>query len=80
MKFIENLVNRIFLHWQSSLIGIGYGVILLGIFTKHITVAEALMLLTAILSFKGIFINKDPDKTLTKPTVKENEIQIDKEK
>lgn len=78
MKFLENVLNRIITHWQSSLIGIGYLLILIGVFTKHVTVAEALMLLTAVLGFKGVFMNKDPDKTQTKPEVKANQITIDK--
>lgn len=76
MKFLENLINRIAVHWQSSLFGLSYGVIFLFLYTKHITVTEAISLMTAILAFKGIFINKDPDKTITKTEVKEKQINL----
>jgi hypothetical protein len=78
MKFLENLINRVVTHWQSTLFGLSYAVIFYFLYTKHISVTEAISLMTAILAFKGIFLNKDPDKTQTKESVKENEITIDK--
>jgi hypothetical protein len=77
MKFLQNLLNRIFQHWQSTLFGLSYAVIFFFLYTKHINVTEAISLMTAILAFKGIFLNKDPDKTQTKESVKQNEIKID---
>jgi hypothetical protein len=78
MKFIENLVNRILVHWQSTLFGLSYAVIFYMMYSKNITTKEGLELMAGILAFKGIFLNKDPDKTLTKPEVKANQINIDK--
>lgn len=78
MKFLENIINRIITHWQSTLFGLSYAVIFYFLYTKHINVTEAISLMTAILAFKGIFMNKDPDKTLTKPEVKERQINIEK--
>lgn len=71
MKFFQNLISRIFTHWQSTLFGVSYGVIFFFLYTKHINVTEAISLMTAILAFKGIFMNKDPDKTVTKPEFKD---------
>jgi len=74
MKFLQNAIERIFTHWQSTLFGISYGVIFLFLYTKHINVTEAISLMTAILAFKGIFINKDPDKVENKESVKNKEL------
>jgi hypothetical protein len=78
MKFLENLLNRIITHWQSSLFGVSYAVIFYMMYAKTITVTEGVELMAGILAFKGIFLNKDPDKTVTKPEVKANQINIDK--
>jgi hypothetical protein len=78
MKFLENIVNRILIHWQSSLFGLSYAVIFYMMYSKNITTKEGLELMAGILAFKGIFLNKDPDKTLTKPEIKEKQINIDK--
>lgn len=67
MKFIQNAINRIFNHWQTSLFGLSYAVIFFLIYKKDISTADAVTLLTAILGFKAIFVNKDPDKTQNKP-------------
>lgn len=78
MKFLENILNRIITHWQSTLFGLSYVAIFVMMYNKTITVTQGLELLAAILGFKGIFLNKDPDKTVTKPEVKENQITIEK--
>jgi hypothetical protein len=78
MKFLENLVNRVLLHWQSTLFGLSYVAIFVMMYNKTITVTQGLELMTGILGFKAIFLNKDPDKVLTKPEVKEKQITIDK--
>jgi hypothetical protein len=78
MKFLENILNRILTHWQSTLFGLSYIAIFIMLYLKTITVAQALELMAAILGVKGIFLNKDPDKTQTKTEVKENEINIER--
>jgi hypothetical protein len=76
-NFWENLVNRIVIHWQSSLFGLSYGAIFYMMYQGKITHEQAIGLLTAILAFKSVFVNKDPDKTETKPEVKEKGLNSD---
>lgn len=78
MKFLENLINRVITHWQSTLFGLSYVAIFVMMYNKIITVTQGLELMTAILGFKAIFLNKDPDKTQTKDSVKENQITFEK--
>jgi hypothetical protein len=78
MKFLQNLINRVLTHWQSTAFGLSYVAIFVMMYQKIITVTQGVELMTAILGFKAIFLNKDPDKTLTKPEVKDREITIEK--
>ena len=73
MKVIQNAINRIFTHWISTLFGVSYLVLLYLLFKKDITVTEFCMILPAILGIKGVFFNKDADKVVTKPEVKQKE-------
>jgi hypothetical protein len=73
MKILSNLINRILIHWQSSLFGLSYGVVFLMLYLGKLNHEQAIGLLASILGFKSIFINKDPDKVETKPEVKERE-------
>lgn len=73
MKLIQNLINRMFTHWVSTLFGLGYLVLLYLLAKKEITVMEFCMILPAILGIKGVFFNKDADKVVTKPEIKDKE-------
>ena len=66
MKFLQNLVNRIFNHWQSSLIGLIVGVLTWMLYHKEMSVIEWGTAIGTVLTLKGILINKDPDKTANK--------------
>lgn len=74
MKFFQNLIERVFTHWQSTLFGLSYAVIFYLMYSKNISVKEGLELMAGILAFKGIFLNKDPDKVETKSEVKNDGI------
>lgn len=67
MKFLQNAINRIFNHWQSTLFGMSYAFVFFLVYQHKISHEGAISLLAAILGFKGIFVNKDPDKTANKP-------------
>lgn len=67
MKFIQNAFDRITKHWQSSLIGVIVGVLTFMLYKRDISVTEWGMAIGSVLTLKGIFINKDPDKTANKP-------------
>lgn len=73
MKFLQNTINRIVLHWQSTLFGLSYAAIFYMMYAKTITVTEGVELMAAILAFKGIFLNKDPDKVENKEEIKNKE-------
>jgi hypothetical protein len=73
MKFLQNAIERIFTHWQSTLFGVSYAIIFFMMYNKTINVKEGVELMTAILAFKAIFLNKDPDKVETKESVKNKE-------
>lgn len=75
MKFLANLINRIVLHWQSSLIGCIIGVLTYMLWHKDLTVTEWGVAIGTVITLKGILINKDPDKIENKPEVKEKEIK-----
>ena len=70
MKFIQNAIDRIFNHWQSSLFGISYGVVTWLFFKHEINTQEWMAAMGTLLTVKGIFVNKDPDKTANKPDAK----------
>lgn len=63
MKLLNNIINRVLVHWQSTLFGLSYAVIFFMMYHKNINVKEGLELMAGILAFKGIFLNKDPDKS-----------------
>lgn len=67
MKLINNLINRVFNHWQSSLIGVIVGVLTWMLYHRDITVAEWATAIGTVLTLKGILMNKDPDKVVNKP-------------
>lgn len=73
MKLLNNIINRVLVHWQSTLFGLSYAVIFFMMYHKNINVKEGLELMAGILAFKGIFLNKDPDKVVNKPDVKKIE-------
>lgn len=70
MKLIQNAINRIFNHWQSSLFGVSYAVVTWLYFHKDINTQEWIMAMGSLLATKGILVNKDPDKTANKPDAK----------
>jgi hypothetical protein len=62
MKFLSNLVNRVFNHWQQTLIGLlilGLGYML---YTGRVSEMNFGVILTGILGAYKILIAKDPDK------------------
>lgn len=72
MKFLQNAIDRIFNHWQSTLFGLGYAVLTYMLWHKDITMAEWAAGMGTLLTVKGVFINKDPDKTANKPSSNPN--------
>lgn len=67
MKFLQNAINRIFNHWQTTLFGLSYAIIFYMMVRDKISHEQAIGMLTTVLAFKAIFVNKDPDKTANKP-------------
>jgi hypothetical protein len=70
MKFFQNLTRRIIVHWQSSLFGVAYLVLLYLLVRKEITMTEWAAGMGTLLTVKGVFLNKDPDKVETKEEFK----------
>lgn len=66
MKFLQNLINRIFNHWQSTLIGLIIGVLTFMLYKKDISITDWCLAIGGIVTLKGILISKDPDKTENK--------------
>lgn len=75
MKLLTDLYNRVTKHWVSSLFGFSYLVLMFMFYKKEINVTEFGIMLTSLLGFKGIFLNKDDGKVVTKPEVKNKEAQ-----
>ena len=70
MEFIKNAFRRILVHWQSSLFGLAYLALLYLLVRKEISMTEWAAGMGTLLTVKGIFLNKDPDKVPTKDEYK----------
>jgi hypothetical protein len=70
-KFFENLKLRIVRHWQTTLKGIIYAVLLVMYWQGKIDTTEWITATGAILTLNSIFLQKDADKVETKPEHKE---------
>lgn len=66
MKFLQNLINRVFNHWQSTFIGLLIVVFTYMLWHKNINVTEWGIAIGIIVGLKNVFVNKDPDKTQSK--------------
>lgn len=70
MKFLQNLVNRIFNHWQSTLLGLIIAALTFMLWKKDIDVVQWGLAIGSISALKGVLLNKDPDKIENKPPPK----------
>lgn len=70
MKLLQNLINRIFTHWQNSLVGVLILFFTFEVWQKNITSAEWITIVGTILGIWRVFVSKDPDKTENKPGAK----------
>ena len=66
MKFLRDALNRIFNHWQTTLIAAIIGAITIMFYNKTITTQEWILAIGGVSTLWALF-QKDPDKTQTKP-------------
>lgn len=65
MKFIQNLINRLFNSWQTTLIGIMICVLTVMLWKKEINMSEWAVGIGTVLTVWAAMM-KDPDKTANK--------------
>lgn len=73
-KFFSIVTRRIFKHWQSSVKGLLYVAVTVMFLKKELTVTDWIAAVGFILSANSIFLQKDPDKVVSKPDKPKDEV------